>query len=71
MTGLAILTLAGCGHHAEENSPASTNSLGEQPMPGATVSNNAAASPAVTWITTNNPVFTNSSDTNIPAATNQ
>ncbi len=45
---LAAITLAGCGHGSTgENPPASTNSAGEQPMPGTTVSNNAATPPAV------------------------
>jgi predicted small lipoprotein YifL len=59
---LAMAALAGCARQSEENSPpAATNSAGGQPMPGATVSNNAATPPAVT----------NPGNTNYPSATNQ
>jgi predicted small lipoprotein YifL len=62
MLTLAVAALAGCGRNStDENPPASTNSAGGQPMPGATVSNNVVTPPSVP-----NPGNTNSS-----SATNQ
>jgi hypothetical protein len=63
MIGLASIALCGCGNNnsTDQNPPASTNSAGGQPMPGAGVSNNAATPPAVT----------NPGNTNNPSATNQ
>jgi len=59
---LAVITMVGCGHGStDENPPASTNSANGQPMPGTTVSNNAATPPAVA----------NPGNTNNPGATNQ
>ena len=59
---LAVAILAGCGRNStEENLPASTNSAGGQPLPGATVSNNVVTPPAVP----------NPGNTNNPSATNQ
>lgn len=66
---LTAMILAGCGQKSSEETtpgaPAPTNSAGEQPMPGATVTNNVIAPP------TASPVITNSPDTNNPTATNQ
>ncbi|MDD5141578.1 MAG: hypothetical protein PHY43_15115 [Verrucomicrobiales bacterium] len=66
---LAALTFVGCGHQSEDNAPASTNSAGDQPMPGASVSNNAITPPGAAWNNTNNPALTNWSGTNNSGAT--
>jgi predicted small lipoprotein YifL len=61
MLTLAVAALAGCGRSStDENPPASTNSSGGQPMPGAAVSNNVVTPPAVP----------NPGSTNNPGATN-
>jgi len=62
MMAVGVAALAGCGHNStDENPPASTNSAGGQPMPGATVSNNVVTPPAVP----------NPGNPNNPSATNQ
>jgi hypothetical protein len=56
MLSLAVMTLAGCGQHESDNStPATTNSAAQEPMPGATDTNNATVPPAAAPSDTNSP----------------
>ena len=71
ITAMAVLILAGCERHAENNMPAATNAADNQPSPGVTVSNNVIVPPPATWNDTNLPAFTNWPGTNNPTATNQ
>jgi uncharacterized lipoprotein YajG len=67
----AIFFLAGCERQSGNDTTVSTNSASEQPMPGASASNNVPTPPAVPDNNTNNPAVTNWSNTNNPSGTNQ
>jgi PBP1b-binding outer membrane lipoprotein LpoB len=68
---LAAIFLAGCERQSENDTTASTNSAGEQPMPRTSASNNVPTPPAVPDNNTNNPAVTNWSNTNNTSGTNQ
>ena len=71
MAALATIFLAGCERQSENDTTISTNSASEQPMPGASTSNNVTIPPPVPDNNTNNPAVTNWSNTNNTSATNQ
>jgi len=70
ITVLAVMALAGCERHSEYNPPATTNTAVDQPMPGASVSNNVVIPPAPNPGEPNSPATTNSPGTTNPPAAN-
>jgi hypothetical protein len=61
MAVLGVTLLAGCDKHSQTDSSGPANAASSQPAAGASVSNNLAASPVIPGTT----------NTNIPATTNQ